>query len=162
MQTLYNLPAAFVTPMTISIVPAIAAAVVQKKFAQGHDIAESALRISAVVAMPMGVGLAVLCDPIVNVLYPNSNDAGPYAADVLGLASVFVCISLITTAVLQATGHELCPVWSMLAGGVTKVAVNWFLIAVPEHQHRRRADRHARVLCGHLHHELHLPVPHAA
>lgn len=75
--TLFNLPAAFVTPMTISIVPAIAAAVVQKKFAQGHDIAESALRISAVVAMPMGVGLAVLCDPIVNVLYPNSNDAGP-------------------------------------------------------------------------------------
>lgn len=130
--TLFNLPAAFVTPMTISIVPAIAAAVVQKKFAQGHDIAESALRISAVVAMPMGVGLAVLCDPIVNVLYPNSNDAGPMLLMFLGLASVFVCISLITTAVLQATGHELCPVWSMLAGGVTKVAVNWFLIAVPE------------------------------
>ena len=71
-------------------------------------------------------------DPIVNVLYPNSNDAGPMLLMFLGLASVFVCISLITTAVLQATGHELCPVWSMLAGGVTKVAVNWFLIAVPE------------------------------
>lgn len=131
-QTLYNLPAAFVTPMTISIVPAIAAMVVQKKFDQGHAIAESALRISASVAMPMGIGLAVLSEPIVNVLYPRSNAAGPTLLLLLGLASVFVCISLITTAVLQATGHELCPVWSMLAGGAAKVAVNWFLIAVPE------------------------------
>jgi len=131
-QTLYNLPAAFVTPMTISIVPAIAAMVVQKKYDQGHAVAESALRISAAVAMPMGIGLAVLSDPIVNVLYPRSNAAGPTLLFLLGIASVFVCISLITTAVLQATGHELCPVWSMLAGGVAKVAVNWFLIAVPE------------------------------
>ena len=131
-QTLYNLPAAFVTPMTISIVPAIAAMVVQKKYDQGHTVAESALRISAAVAMPMGIGLAVLSDPIVNVLYPRSNAAGPTLLFLLGIASVFVCISLITTAVLQATGHELCPVWSMLAGGVAKVAVNWFLIAVPE------------------------------
>lgn len=131
-QTLYNLPAAFVTPMTISIVPAIAAMVVQKKYDQGHVVAESALRISAAIAMPMGIGLAVLSDPIVNVLYPRSNAAGPTLLLLLGIASVFVCISLITTAVLQATGHELCPVWSMLAGGVAKVAVNWFLIAVPE------------------------------
>ena len=50
----------------------------------------------------------------------------------LGIASVFVCISLITTAVLQATGHEIYPVYSMLAGGLAKIAVNWFLIAVPE------------------------------
>lgn len=50
----------------------------------------------------------------------------------LGVASVFVCISLITTAVLQATGHEIYPVYSMLAGGLAKIAVNWFLIAVPE------------------------------
>ena len=131
-QTLYNLPAAFVTPMTISIVPAIAAMVVQKKYDQGHAVAESALRISAAVAMPMGIGLAVLSDPIVNVLYPRSNAAGPTLLFLLGIASVFVCISLITTAVLQATGHELCPVWSMLAGGAAKVAVNWFLIAAPE------------------------------
>ena len=108
-QTLYNLPAAFVTPMTISIVPAIAAAVVQGKYTQSKTIAESALRISAAVAMPMGIGLAVLSYPIVNVLYPRSNAAGPTLLMLLGIASVFVCISLITTAVLQATGHEIYP-----------------------------------------------------
>lgn len=83
-QTLYNLPAAFVTPMTISIVPAIAAAVVQGKYTQSKTIAESALRISAAVAMPMGIGLAVLSYPIVNVLYPRSNAARPHAADAAG------------------------------------------------------------------------------
>ena len=82
--------------------------------------------------MPMGIGLAVLSYPIVNVLYPRSNAAGPTLLMLLGIASVFVCISLITTAVLQATGHEIYPVYSMLAGGLAKIAVNWFLIAVPE------------------------------
>ena len=130
-DTGYNLPAAFVTPMTISIVPAIAAAVVQGKYTQSKTIAESALRISAAVAMPMGIGLAVLSYPIVNVLYPRSTAAGPTLLMLLGIASVFVCISSLRGAVnLQATGHDLPG--SVMPGGLAKIAVNWFLIAVPE------------------------------
>ena len=109
-QTLYNLPAAFVTPMTISIVPAIAAMVVQKKYDAGARPLRSprcAFRRRS--PCRWASGFAVLSDPIVNVLYPRSNAAGPTLLMLLGIASVFVCISLITTAVLQATGHETLP-----------------------------------------------------
>lgn len=131
-QTLYNLPAAFVTPLTISIVPAIASLVVQERHAEAGEIAESSLRIAGVVALPMGVGLAVLAAPIMNVVYPGSNAAGPRLLMLLGVASFFVCMALMTTAILQATGNEIYPVFSMIVGGLVKVAVNWFLVARPE------------------------------
>lgn len=131
MQTLYNLPAAFITPMTISVVPAISAAAAKKAHGEVGDIAESGLRISAVVAMPMGVGISVLAYPIVKVLYPTTNEMGPTILAYLGAASVFVCIALVTNSILQANGNERLPIISMLAGGIVKIAANLLLVGRP-------------------------------
>lgn len=131
-QTLYNLPAAFITPLTISVVPAIAACVVRRERAEAARIAENSLRISTVVALPMGVGLSVLAYPITNVLYPGSNAAGPELLTLLGIASYFVCIAIMQNAILQANGNEIYPIFSMVAGGLVKIAVNWFLVANPK------------------------------
>ncbi len=131
MQTLYNLPAAFITPMTIAVVPAISAAVARKAHNEVGDIAESGLRISAVIAMPMGVGIAVLAYPIVNVLYTNTNEMGPTILAYLGVASIFVCIALVTNAILQANGNERLPIISMIAGGIVKIAANLLLVGRP-------------------------------
>jgi len=130
-QTLFNLPAAFITPLTVSIVPAIAAEIVREHNAEAGKISEDSLRISMVVAMPMGIGLAVLSEPIMKVLYPKAHESGPLLLCLLGIASVFVCFSLMSTAVLQATGNERFPVWSIIAGGVVKIIVNWFVVAIP-------------------------------
>lgn len=130
-QTLFNLPAAFITPLTISVVPAISAKLVMEKRAEAGKISEDSLRISMAIALPMGVGLAVLCKPIMNVIYPGANEAGPALLCILGIASVFVCFSLISTAVLQATGKERLTLYSIIAGGVVKISVNWFVVAIP-------------------------------
>ena len=58
-QTLFNLPAAFITPLTISIVPAISAALAKGKNKDAAIITEDSLRISSFVSIPMGVGLCV-------------------------------------------------------------------------------------------------------
>lgn len=44
---------------------------------------------------------------------------------------MFVCFSLISTAVLQATGKERLTLYSIIAGGVVKISVNWFVVAIP-------------------------------
>ena len=80
----------------------------------------------------MAVGLSVLSYPIMNVLYRDSNESGPTLLMLMGIASFFVCLALITNAVLQAHGNEKYPVYSMIAGGLAKIAVNWFLVADPE------------------------------
>lgn len=132
MMTLFNLPAAFITPLTISVVPAIASYVADKKKKAASEVAASSIRISALLALPMGVGLAVLSEPIVNVLYNGiENDTGPGILALLGIASFFVCMSLMSNAVLQAHGNEKYPVISMIVGGVVKIAVNWVLVGNP-------------------------------
>ena len=131
-QTLFNLPAAFITPLTISIVPAIAGAIARGDRENGAKIAEDSMRMSAVLSLPMGVGLAVLSYPIVNVLYPNSHSAGPGLLSIMGVASFFVCIMLMENAVLQASGKERLPMYSMITGSLVKIAVNWVLVARPE------------------------------
>ncbi len=132
MQTLYNLPAAFITPMTIAVVPAISAAAVRRARGEVGSITESSLRISAVIAMPMGAGLAVLAAPIIAVLFPDSNAAGPTILTYMGVASFFVCIALVTNAILQADGKETLPIVSMLIGGVIKIVCNLLLVGRPE------------------------------
>ena len=131
-QTLFNVPAAFITPLTISVVPAIAAKIVigDKKLAA--KISEDSLRISMALCLPMGVGLAVLADPIMKIIYPGAHEAGTLLLCLLGTASIFVCFSLMTTAVLQATGKEKLTAYSIIAGGIMKITVNWFLVGIPE------------------------------
>ncbi len=58
-QTLFNLPAAFITPLTVSIVPAISAKLVMDAKEEAGKISEDSLRIAMAIALPMGVGLAV-------------------------------------------------------------------------------------------------------
>ena len=128
-QTLFNLPAAFITPLTISIVPAISGALALKHHKEATKITEDSLRISAVLSLPMGVGLMVLAEPIMDVLYPNSNAAGPGLLGIMGLASFFVCIVLMENAILVSSGKEKLTMVTLISGGVIKIVVNWFLVA---------------------------------
>ena len=128
-QTLFNLPAAFITPLTIAIVPAISGAIARGSRGEAMKTAEDSMRISAAIALPMGVGLAVLSHPIMNILYPNSNEAGPGLLSVMGIASFFVCLVLMENAILQASGKEKLTMITLISGGLIKIAVNWFLVA---------------------------------
>ena len=128
-QTLFNLPAAFITPLTIAIVPEISGAIAKGANAAARKTSADAMRISAVISLPMGVGLTVLAYPIMNVLYPNSNAAGPGLLAIMGVASFFVCTVLMENAILQASGHEKLTMVTMISGGLVKIIVNWFLVA---------------------------------
>ena len=128
-MTLFNLPAAFITPLTISIVPAISGAYARGNRAEAMKTAEDSMRISAAIALPMGVGLAVMSKPIMNLLYPNSNAAGPGLLSIMGITSFFVCLVLMENAVLQASGKEKLTMLTLISGGVIKIVVNWFLVA---------------------------------
>lgn len=128
-QTLFNLPAAFITPLTISVVPAVSGAIARRESGEATKISEDSMRIASALAMPMGVGLAVLARPIMSTIYPGSHAAGPALLAMMGVASVFVCLVLMESAVLQASGREKLPMIAMICGGVVKVVVNYFLVA---------------------------------
>jgi len=131
-QTLFNLPAAFIVPLTTSVIPAISAYRAKEHYSGMTLISESSMRITTLFALPMGVGLCVLSYPIVNVIYPGSNAAGPTLLAILGIAAFFVCLAQMTTAILQAAGYERLSIYIMPIGGLVKIALNWVLIGNPD------------------------------
>lgn len=131
--SLHNLPGSFMTAITAAIIPAVSASLAKKDLVGSARITGSVLRVTALLALPMGVGLLALAQPIMKLLYPNYDAAltGPMLA-VLGPAAVCVCLVLVCNAVFQANGHVLLPIGTTLLGGVVKIAVNYVLVSVPE------------------------------
>lgn len=127
-QTLFNIPSAFIVPITVAVVPAISAYIARHDREGARSTMESSLKVTTLFALPAGVGLCVLSYPIFNVLYPGSNENGPALLAVLGIASFFVCIQLITNAFLQASGYEKIALLALPLGGIVKIIVNWILV----------------------------------
>jgi len=50
----------------------------------------------------------------------------------MGIASFFVCFSLVQNAILQAHGNETLTIISLFTGGIIKILVDWFLVGIRE------------------------------
>ncbi len=132
--TLLNLPSALIMPICVSIIPVIAAAITKRHHAEARNVTESSLKLTNIFAMPAGVGITVLAFPIYSVLFATSDEAVAIGSTILslfGIASYFVCMQLITTALLQAHGHERVPILSYAAGGFGQIVVDYILVSNP-------------------------------
>jgi stage V sporulation protein B len=74
--TVMNLPPAFVVPLTLSIIPAVTSRITMKDQEGAARICVSALRITSSLALPAGVGLCVLAQPIIHTLYSDIHSSG--------------------------------------------------------------------------------------
>ena len=134
-QTIFNLPCAFITPLTVSIIPAVTERLTLKNTLGARMVEESGLRITALLCMPCAVGLAVMAGPILQMLrgYEGSLlTTGAVILAILGVTVIFNSLVLLTNAIMQAHGYVTLPVINMLIGGVVKIIVNYILIARPE------------------------------
>ena len=130
---IYNLPTSLMAAITASVIPAVSASLARRDRQGTARITGSALRITALLAFPMGVGLFVLGKPIMRLLFSASLDvdlAGPLLST-LGLATVFVCMMLVCNSILQAHGFVNLPVLIMVLGGVVKIFANYNVVALP-------------------------------
>ena len=129
---IYNLPTSLMAAITASVIPAVSSALAKKDRKEAARVTGSALRVTALLAFPMGVGLFVMGTPIIKLLYPalTSELAGPLLSE-LGIATLFVCMMLVCNSVLQAHGFVNLPVFVMLLGGVLKIINNYNLVTIP-------------------------------
>ena len=133
-QTIFNMPCAFITPITISIIPAITAHLTQLNDQGAKATEESAIRIMSLVAMPCAIGLAVLAQPVTALLggYRGSDLVlSTKLMTVLGLSVIFNAIVLVTTAIMQAHGYVNRPVINMFLGGILKLVSVYILTGNP-------------------------------
>jgi len=131
---LVNLPPSFVFPVTMSLIPFVAAALARRENGLANRVVSSAFRLIALLAIPAGIGLSVLSKPILMLLYPVQPQDALACAPLLrvqGIACIFICLMNLTNAILQSYGKEKLPIWTMIMGGVTKIVMNYFLVGNP-------------------------------
>lgn len=129
---IYNLPNSLVTAVTVSVIPAVSGALAKRERKKAAVIAISALRMTALLSMPMGVGLFVMGEPIIALLYPSADIAmtGRLLSS-LGMAASLGCMSLVCTVILQVYGFFYLPIMITIVGGCIKVLCNFMLVGVP-------------------------------
>lgn len=129
-----NMAASFVYPVTMSLIPFAAAAMARKDYGGVNRTVSSAFRLIALLALPAGIGLSVLSTPIMKLVLPSQPEdavaAGPHL-QVLGIACIFICIMILTNAILQTYGKVHIPIFTVIAGGATKIAMNYVLVGNP-------------------------------
>jgi stage V sporulation protein B len=119
-----------ITPITISIIPAITAQITLKNYSEAKSTEESASRITGLISMPCAFGLALLAEPVTALL-------GGYTGTdlvlstrlmlVLGTSIMFNAVVLFTTALMQAHGDVNRPVVNMFIGGILKLVAVYVL-----------------------------------
>ncbi|MDR3277814.1 MAG: polysaccharide biosynthesis protein [Oscillospiraceae bacterium] len=127
---LLQLPSAFVVPVTVSIIPAISAAIAAKRRSEAREISESSMKLVNLIALPAGIGMFVLSAPIFGAMY-GGDATGARILSIFGVASFFTCAQLITTAILQANGFERIPMLTYPIGGVIQIVCDWILVGNP-------------------------------
>ena len=133
-KTIFNLPIAFATPISISLVPAITAHVATKNHSAARATEESAFRILALICIPCSVGLVTLGKPVMGLLggYSTENlELAGTLMSILASSILFSAMIMITNAVMQAHGHANLPVVNMFIGGLIKLSCTFILTRNP-------------------------------
>lgn len=131
--TLYNLPSQIMLALTISIIPAVSSALSLKKYRQAAQVSETALRTTAILIIPAGLGLSVLGEPIIRLLYPSTDvELAGYILSILGIAAIFVCLMQVSNSILQAYRLMHIALFTTIIGCTVKVVMNFILVANPD------------------------------
>ncbi len=133
-QTVYNMPMAFLSPITIAIIPAITEHLTKKNRRGARATAESAARVTGLICLPCAVGLIVLSEPVMALLYGYGGAQLQLASTLMKLLAVcivFNAVILLTNAIMQSHGHPTLPVINMFIGGALKLVAVYILTRNP-------------------------------
>lgn len=130
-----NLIPTITLTLGISAIPVISKAWAAKDMNSIRVSTQSAIRVTMILALPAGFGLAALSEPILELLYSSRAEIIPVAAPMLrtyGFAMFLFAIASPLTNILQAVGNTKAPIISILTGAVAKFIYNYIMIARPE------------------------------
>lgn len=132
-----NLVPTITIQLGVSALPALAAAWAVKDKKATKSTVETVIRIGMLIALPAGIGMAALSEPILTIIYGrgSSSDAISVVAPILfvyGLATPIMAVSTPTTNMLQAIGRTDIPVKSVIVAAICKITCNFILVGNPK------------------------------
>ncbi len=133
--TLINMPGVLTMALAMSLVPAISSRMMRRDFTGVRDASRMGLKLALIIGAPCAVGLFVLAEPILHMLYPKLEPSElALAVDLMHTASVgVVFLSMVQsmTGVIQGLGKQMVPVLNLFIGFVLKVVTMLALMRIP-------------------------------
>jgi len=127
---LTTLPVSLSTAMATAALPNIAATRIKGEKEATRRKINMTLRIVMMLSIPAAVGIGVLGNQILTLLFPRYPDGG-ILLQIGAVSVIFLALVQITTGMLQAVGRVQVPVVAALAGALLKIPLNYVLIAMP-------------------------------
>lgn len=133
-QSLINFPQAFSTAIAVSLVPVLTEAFVQKDKHRLGQISDMGAKLSLIIALPSGVGMFMLAQPIMALLYPSMG-AERFASSgallqIQAIGLIFFILNQAYTAMLQSVNKQMIPVKNLFIGLIIKVIFSFILIGI--------------------------------
>lgn len=123
--SLFNLPQALTIGISVAVLPFLTTAFAEGRKEDAHKNMRSSAKLVALIGMPCGLGMSVMSEPIVKLLY----DEGYWAVGIptlqaLSISVFFVSFVSLSGVFLQAVGKVKTSLMTMGVGAVMKLTVN--------------------------------------
>ena len=131
-----NIPTALALAVSMSLVPAISSA----KAVEDNDAVirqtDLGMRFAFLIGLPCSIGMSVLSEPLMRFFYQGSIAEeqlilGGELLAMSGLTIILFTVVQATTSVLQGLGKQRIPMFTLLAGVICKIVLNYVLIGTP-------------------------------
>lgn len=132
-----NIPTALALAVSMSLVPAISSAKAVNDNAGVVRQTDLGMRFAFLIGLPCSVGMSVLAEPLMRFFYQGSisEEQLILGGELLSMSALTIILFTVvqaTTSVLQGLGKQRIPMYTLLAGVIFKIILNYVLIAVPE------------------------------
>lgn len=132
-----NIIPTFTMTLGLSAIPVLSEAWIRKNKKAAGDAISSVLRMTMLLSLPAGLGLCVLAEEILMLIYGRNMNTAPaieYITPILmayGISVCFLALAQPVTNMLQAVDRTDVPVKSMAIGAVVKIVANFILVSIP-------------------------------
>lgn len=126
---------AITTAFGIVALPSVTEAWTEKNKEKLKNSMDTVLKMTSLVTIPAGIGIAVLGPNILRLLYPGRAGAVHIASGIIpiiGIGAIFMAGSIPICSMLQAIGRVDLPVKIISIGLFIKIAVNYVFVGIPE------------------------------
>ncbi len=132
-----NIPTALALAVSMSLVPAIASAKAADDRVMVIHQSDLGLRFSFLIGFPCSIGMSVLAEPLMRFFYQGSKISEEYLVlggellTLSGLTVVLFTVVQATSSILQGLGKQRIPMYTLVAGVVCKIVLNYVLVGIP-------------------------------
>lgn len=128
--TVFNLPIGILATFGVAILPIVASSVVLNRTARLHTAITSASKIIFTISLPVSVTIFAFSSQILDILFKNT--ASDFMLKALAPILPILALDQFVCSVLYSSGKILEPFWYSLLSSLVKIAISYFLIAIPQ------------------------------